>query len=160
MTRSVYTGRRTREISFPLGGIGTGCIGLAGNGALIDWEIFNRPKKGSLNGFSHFAVKAEAGGKLLDARVLNGDLEAPYTGTLGEKRYQGFGFGADRHTMAGMPHFRSVRFRGEFPLAELAFAERRFPGRVTMKATPWPPRWAIPCPPATSTVCAAAAVRG
>ena len=134
MSRAVYTGRRTREISFPLGGIGTGCIGLAGNGALIDWEIFNRPNKGSLNGFSHFAVKAEAGRKLLDARVLNGDLEAPYMGTLGEKRYQGFGFGPDRHTMAGMPHFRSVRFRGEFPLAELAFAERRFPGRVTMKA--------------------------
>ncbi|MGD0006299.1 MAG: GH116 family glycosyl-hydrolase, partial [Anaerolineaceae bacterium] len=50
-----YSHAQTREISFPLGGIGTGSIGLAGNGRLIDWEIFNRPNKGSFNGFSHFA---------------------------------------------------------------------------------------------------------
>ena len=48
----VYKGENLREISFPLGGIGTGCIGVAGNGALIDWEIFNRPNKGSINGTS------------------------------------------------------------------------------------------------------------
>ena len=60
MDRFLYTGSKTNQISFPLGGIGTGCIGLAGNGRLIDWEIFNRPNKGSVNGFSHFAIKAEA----------------------------------------------------------------------------------------------------
>ena len=64
-----YRGAKTREISFPLGGIGSGCIGLGGTGHLVDWEIFNRPAKGSRNGFSHFAVKAESKGKLLDARV-------------------------------------------------------------------------------------------
>ncbi|MBQ3085435.1 MAG: hypothetical protein IJC46_08325, partial [Clostridia bacterium] len=52
-----YSGTALKEISFPLGGIGTGCIGLAGNGRLIDWEIFNRPNKGSDNGYSHIAVK-------------------------------------------------------------------------------------------------------
>ena len=54
----IYAGEQAREISFPLGGIGTGCIGLGGNGRLIDWEIYNRPNKGSLNGMSHFAVMA------------------------------------------------------------------------------------------------------
>ena len=58
-SRFTYKDNKTREISFPLGGIGTGCIGLAGNGRLIDWEIFNKPNKGSINGFSHFAVKVE-----------------------------------------------------------------------------------------------------
>ena len=53
-----YTGDFTNEISFPLGGIGTGSIGLGGNGRLIDWEIFNRPSKGSINGYSHLAIKA------------------------------------------------------------------------------------------------------
>ena len=77
----LYRGAKTREISFPLGGIGSGCIGLGGNGRLIDWEIFNRPNKGSVNGFSHFAVKAEADGRVLDARVLHGDLLGPYGGT-------------------------------------------------------------------------------
>ena len=43
MDRFLYQGNKTNQISFPLGGLGTGCIGLAGNGRLIDWEIFNRP---------------------------------------------------------------------------------------------------------------------
>jgi len=29
--------------------------------------------------------------------------------------------------MAGLPHFREVRFRGEFPVADLAFREPKFP---------------------------------
>ena len=72
-----YTGRKCNEISFPLGGIGTGSIGLKGNGALIDWEIFNRPNKNSVHGYSHFAVKAMQGEKLLDARVLRFVLRLP-----------------------------------------------------------------------------------
>ena len=32
----VYQGESTREISFPLGGIGTGSIGLSGAGRLIE----------------------------------------------------------------------------------------------------------------------------
>ena len=55
----LYKNEYLNEISFPLGGIGTGCIGLAGNGSLIDWEIYNRPNKGSINANSFFAVRAE-----------------------------------------------------------------------------------------------------
>ena len=69
---AMYTGENLREISFPIGGIGTGSIGLAGNGRLTDWEIANRPNKGGGNGHSFFAVKAERGGKCVVARVLQG----------------------------------------------------------------------------------------
>ncbi len=130
----VYRGRRTNEISFPLGGIGTGCIGLAGNGRLIDWEIYNRPNKGSVNGFSHFAIKAERAGTLLDARVLHGDLHPPYSGSLKAGRFQSFGFGPLREYLTGVPHFREVSFRGGFPIADLTFLDDTFPGRVTMTA--------------------------
>ena len=39
-----YTGKNTAQISFPLGGIGTGCIGLGGNGALLAvyWFVYAR----------------------------------------------------------------------------------------------------------------------
>ena len=134
MRRFTYRGAKTREISFPLGGIGTGCIGLGGNGRLIDWEIANRPSKGSFNGFSHFAVKAESEGRLLDARVLHGDLLPPYTGQLGQPDFQSFGFGPPRQTLAGLPHFRAVDFTGAFPIATLAFRDRTFPGRVRLVA--------------------------
>jgi hypothetical protein len=77
LPRFRYRGSAAGAASFPLGGIGTGCIGLAANGRLADWEIFNRPSKGGLNGFTHFAVKAEAGDRVLDARVLVGDQSRP-----------------------------------------------------------------------------------
>lgn len=134
--KKAYKGTEMREISFPLGGIGSGSIGLAGNGRLVDWEIFNRPNKKSFNGFSHFAIKAEREGKVLDARVLNGDLQAPYVGEhlRGAPLHSGYGFGPESQTMAGMPHFRDVEFRGEFPLAGMSFAEIDFPGRVELVA--------------------------
>ena len=132
MSRFVYQGNKVNEISFPLGGIGTGCIGLAGNGRLIDWEIFNRPNKNSVNGFSHFAIKAERNGKVLDARVLNGDLHPPYIGS--HHNIDNFGFGPRRESMAGMPHFKDVVFRGEFPFANISFKESKFPGQVQMEA--------------------------
>jgi non-lysosomal glucosylceramidase len=74
MDRFLYQGAHTAQISFPLGGIGSGSIGLAGNGRLLDWEIFNRPNKGSVNGFSHFAIRAEQAGQVVAARILHGDL--------------------------------------------------------------------------------------
>ena len=74
-----YTGEFTKEISFPLGGIGTGSIGLGGNGRLMDWEIFNRPSKGSINSYSHFAIKAIRDNKPI-TYVLNGDFEKDFMG--------------------------------------------------------------------------------
>jgi uncharacterized protein (DUF608 family) len=130
----LYTDENTDQISFPLGGIGTGCIGLGGDGRLIDWEIFNRPAKGSTNGMSHFAVKAEEHGKVLDARILNADLRPPFTGVFSKPHYSYFGFGPPREYLAGVPHFHSVEFRGEYPLAELKFSEERFPGEVRLVA--------------------------
>ncbi len=128
-----YKGAKAREISFPLGGIGSGCIGLGGAGHLVDWEIFNRPAKGTRNGFSHFAVKAEARGKLIDARVLHGDVPPPCSGT-GSAAYAGFGFGVARETLSGLPHFRRTEFHGGFPLAEIRFRDPAFPGQVTLSA--------------------------
>ncbi len=133
-SRFVYRGAKTKEISFPLGGIGTGCIGLAGNGRLIDWEIFNRPSKGSTNGFSHFAIRAESGGTVRDCRVLHGDLLPPYVGDFTHSRFNSFGFGPSRDHLSGLPHFRDTEFRGEFPIATVSFRDEKFPGTVQLSA--------------------------
>lgn len=129
-----YTGFNKKEISFPVGGIGTGCIGLAGNGSIVDVEIKNEPNKGSEGQFTHFAIKAESGDRLLDARVLNTDLPPGYMGQFERNKYSGFGWGPDRGSMAGFPHFRQGEFEGTFPMAKLDFEDRKFPGRITMKA--------------------------
>ena len=134
MSRFKYEGSKLGQISFPLGGIGSGSIGLAGNGRLIDWEIYNRPNKGGLNGFSHFAIKAETRGDVLDARILQGDLQPPYIGELGPEPSARYGFGPQRETLAGMPHFGSTSFDGRYPFANLDFKGTSFPAKIRLEA--------------------------
>ena len=130
-----YTGKKRQEISFPVGGIGAGCIGLDGTGRLVDWEIFNRPNKGSLNGFSHFGIKVEDEKKTLDARVMNSDYLGPGTGRYRENRgHTGYGFGPERELLCGVPHFRDSEFLGEFPTAKVRFKDEVFPGVVSLEA--------------------------
>lgn len=129
-----FEGKYKSEISFPLGGIGSGSIGLAGNGNLIDIEIKNEPNKCSDGKFTHFAIKAENEKKVVDVRVLTTDLQPGYVGKLERAKYTGYGWGPDRGTMAGFPHFEKGEFEGEFPIAKLDFEDSHFPGLVTMEA--------------------------
>ena len=130
----VYTGQHAREISFPLGGIGTGSIGLSGAGRFIDWEILNGPNKGSTNGLSHFAVRAEQDGRILDARLLHGPYQGSLIGDFTRDWGRSYGSGARRASLVGVPHFAECRFEGRYPVARLDFSDQHFPGAVTMTA--------------------------
>lgn len=108
----LYEGDKLKEISFPLGGIGSGCIGLAGNGELVDWEIFNRPHKNDDNRWrhrhTHFALRAfDKDKNVIDARVLVGDRKT---------NYMGDGGGATVSTMNGFPHFEKTPSTENIPL--------------------------------------------
>lgn len=136
---TTYQGNKTKHISFPIGGIGSGSVGMAGNGAFVDWEIFNRPFKNSANGFTHLMVRAEEKGKVLDARVLQGDYTGSAAGgeTCNIKRGNGgfgYGFGTYRGKLAGVPHFEKTSFTGEYPFASMQFEDDMFPGTVTLQA--------------------------
>lgn len=132
---NTYTDEFISEIAFPLGGIGTGSIALAGNGQLIDWEINNKPNRVSLNGCSNFAIKVEDQEKVLDTRILQGDDSKDLMGyrySSGGKLH--YGKGPHIGTLSGLKHFDSVAFKGEFPIAELSFIDKSFPGQVNMQA--------------------------
>ena len=132
----IYRGKSLEEISFPLGGIGTGSVGLSGNGRLIDWEIFNKPSKGSYNGFSFLAVAIECDGKRV-TKILQGDLTKDLVGTFNGKPCaggSGYGFGPLTQSMAGFPHFRECEFDGRFPIAKITFTDEDFPGKVVLTA--------------------------
>ena len=116
---------KQKKVSFPLGGIGTGCVGLAGNGELIDWEIFNRPNKNTRNGYSHFAIKAICKDKTW-VKVLQGDTNEDLLGIRHPDHMGGFDFGPRVNSMAGFPHFRNVEFNGEFPIASVDFKDDFF----------------------------------
>ncbi len=130
-----YEGDFAREVSMPVGGIGAGSVGLAGNGALTDWEIENRPAKGKINPFTHFAVKAETASGV-SALVLQGDHTRDLSGKYGGCKYDhfGFGYGPAEGTMAGFPHFEACAMDAAFPFAALEYADSRFPGRPSLTA--------------------------
>ncbi|MEA4887884.1 MAG: GH116 family glycosyl-hydrolase [Clostridiaceae bacterium] len=137
MSRFTFKGSALKEISFPLGGIGTGSIGLSGSGRFIDWEIYNRPNKRSFNGFTHFAVKVEEQGQVLDARVMNSDLPPSYMGDIEPGKFNGYGFGPSRYTLGGVPHFKDAEFDGRYPQATIRFLDDTFPGQISLRA--WNP---------------------
>ncbi len=121
----IYKGKYTNEISFPLGGIGSGSVGLTGNGVLRDFEIFNKPAKGSYMGYTHFAVKAKTKNGVI-TKVLNGDRNtqlSPLNGT-----------GVEGSAMSGFPHFKNHIFKGEFPVAEILFSDDNFPAHIKLSA--------------------------
>lgn len=135
MQFKTHQGTTAQVISFPIGGIGTGSIGLSGTGRFIDWEIFNRPSKMSTLGYSHFAVKAVQDDQLLDARILHGDYPPHYMGEDDASNHSwGIGHGPNRKTLAGMPHFQKVKFTGTYPIATIDYEDTQFPGHMQLTA--------------------------
>ncbi len=131
----IYQKEQLNEISFPLGGIGTGSIGLNGYGCLVDWEIFNRPNKGSINQYTFFALRAEFPDGKTVSKVLQGDWTKDLSGTYSNPTgHSGFGYGPDGGTLAGLPHFEKTKFDGAFPIATLTFEDESFPAKVILKA--------------------------
>ena len=67
-----YDEHHLDNISLPVGGIGTGTIGLGGRGDLREFEIGNRPTKGFRPGTAFFALRIMRAGSSAVARVLEG----------------------------------------------------------------------------------------
>ncbi len=128
----IYSGETLNEISFPIGGIGSGSFGIAGNGRFVDWEIFNRPAKGRTLGYSHIAVKAKTKNGEIFVKTLNSDITKDLLGTYDKTNYRGFGYGPDIVTMAGLCHFKNVEFDGEFPISKLTFWDDNFPCKMVL----------------------------
>jgi uncharacterized protein (DUF608 family) len=110
-------------ISFPLGGVAAGSIGLGGRGQLDNWEIFNRPNKGYRPPYAFPAIWAQAGAKPL-ARVLEAHIQPPYEGPDG--------LGANN--APGLSRLESATFTGGYPLAHIDFEDRSLPVKVELDA--------------------------
>ena len=124
------TGAQTKLISFPLGGIGAGSLGLGGRGQLRDWEIFNKPQKGNSPQYAFASIWAQHGDRPPVARILESRIQPPYEGNTG------LGFA----NVPGLPRLESCTFTGEFPLASIAFHDPDLPVEITLEAfTPFIP---------------------
>ncbi len=119
-----YTGRRTDRISLPLGGIGTGTIGLGGRGNLQDWEVVNRPAKGFAPTPAFFAIRVAGEDREPVGRALEGPIPPwAYEGALGSPVPH-----------AGLPRFRDVRFEAAYPLGQVILEDPEIPVSVRLQA--------------------------
>ena len=125
-----YSGERGREVSFPLGGIGTGCIGLSGGGRLVDWEILNRPDQGHHQRHHPFRRPGRAGRHRSSTRASS-TARTSATGPA-TSRPTRRAISASARAATRSPACRTSRrntFEGRFPIAELDFDRRALPGR-------------------------------
>ena len=121
----VHTGRQLARISCPLGGIGTGGIGLGGRGNLQDWEIFNRPDIGNALEYSFPSMWVESVGAPPYSVVLERRLLPPY-----DRQMDGLGFA----NVAGLPRLAEARFLGSFPISRIEFEDHECPVNVALDA--------------------------
>lgn len=119
-----YDGPRLARVAMPLGGIGTGTVGLGGRGDLRDWELTNRPGKGFSPGHGFFAVRAHVDGADPVARALEGPLDP--------SQYEG-AFGVNVHDH-GLPRFRRAVFSAAYPLAQISLEDPSLPLDVRLEA--------------------------
>lgn len=119
-----FTGPALKMISFPLGGIGAGSLGLGGRGQLRDWEIFNRPNQGGSPSYAFPAIWVQSGGSEPMAHVLESRILPPYQGA------DGLGF----QNAPGLSRLAGAKFIGEYPLAHIDFEDRRLPVEVGLDA--------------------------
>ena len=119
-----YEGKYAARVKMPVGGIGTGTISVSGTGALVDWEVRNKPEKGRTPNVwgwgSAFVIRAEKPDGTKVARLLQGPMDEGL-------EY----FGAPINH--GMPRFEKSVFKAAFPFAQIEMEDGRTPFKVTME---------------------------
>ncbi len=121
----IHEGAALAKVLFPVGGIGTGTVSIAGNGDLRDWELFNRPARDRQLPATFVSMRAASAVGAPSLRVVRAEPVAGAPAGGGRTRGDSF------------PHFRSARFEGSYPFCNVAFSDPEFPIDVSLEA--WNP---------------------
>ncbi|GAA5018543.1 GH116 family glycosyl-hydrolase [Actinopolymorpha pittospori] len=117
-----YDADHLDRISLPLGGIGTGTIGLGGRGDLRDFEVGNRPAKGFRPAVCMAALRTQSSAGV-QTRVLEGPLP--------DWAFEGWrGATAANH---GLPRFAHPSFDGSYPLGRVRLDDDSSPVSVSVE---------------------------
>lgn len=117
------------RLVLPLGGIGTGTIGLGGRGDLRDFEVGNRPAKAFRPGTAFFAIRTRRGEDPPRARLLEGPVGAgEFEGATGAT--------AAHH---GFPRFARASFHAAYPFGQVVLEDDEMPPVVVRAFNPLAP---------------------
>ena len=116
------------NISLPIGGIGTGVIGLGGRGELRDWEIQNKPSKGystmeKRNDAPFFSIWVKPSDKPSMTRGLLGPLHPT----------EYLQYEITPVNQAGIPRFENASFEAAYPFGQVILTDDNVPVKVRIK---------------------------
>lgn len=118
-----YPANRVRAIAMPVGGIGTGCFALAGDGALVDWQLMSRPHRGWRPPWAHLLLRIQAAGEPVRLRVLEGITRLQMDADHGAPQ-----------TLAGLPHMRPLGFEAAYPFGRARLRDPELPLECAIEA--------------------------
>ncbi|UCH35024.1 MAG: hypothetical protein JSV65_01340 [Armatimonadota bacterium] len=122
--RKVYTGDGLTDIAMPLGGIGAGVVAIGGRGDLREWQIFNTCNSSCIVPGGFFAVRVDDGSGEPTGRLLQMDALAAVTSVPVETGVQ---------PTSNLPPVQSIKFVGEYPIAELTYEDDALPVEVSLE---------------------------
>ena len=122
----------SQQVSVPMGGLGAGCIGLNGEGGLIDFSIANRPATTALpDGHDMrpgaFALLQTGRGSKSALKLLEGPFPVAKVYAQGLQS-QGYRHGA----FEGLPRFAQSSFSAGYPFAKVELTHPDVPLRAFM----------------------------
>jgi non-lysosomal glucosylceramidase len=118
-----YPASRVRAIAMPVGGIGTGCVALAGDGALIDWQLMSRPHRGWRPPWAHMLLRVHPQGDKARLRVLEGITRLQLDADHGAPQ-----------TLAGLPRMRPLGFEAAYPFGRALLRDPELPLQCAIEA--------------------------
>ena len=123
-----YDSNHLYNISLPIGGIGTGVVGLGGRGELRDWQIMNKPSIGYStitkgNDAPFFAIWVKPAGQPAITSGLSGPIHpTEYLNYEGRP--------VNHH---GIPRFENAVFDAAYPFGQVTLTDKRMPVKVRIK---------------------------
>ncbi|MDD2797629.1 MAG: GH116 family glycosyl hydrolase [Bacteroidales bacterium] len=126
------TGKNLIQISMPMGGIGSGSIGLSGIGSLIDFSIYGQPNFTAPDiwgseqaGFAVLRVVDK--NKKNTIRVVEGIVPREHIYMQGIK-----GQGFISSGVEGFPRFENCSFTGKYPMGTIKLSDDKLPIDVSL----------------------------
>lgn len=127
----VYRDQQLIQIAMPLGGIGSGCACLNGQGGLQDFSLRNRPGTTALQDGHGTTDAAFALLYVKGARPITKLVEGPLpTAKLYDQGLQAQGYRKGGHE--GLPRFEECEFQAQYPFGEVRLHDPEVPLAVSI----------------------------
>lgn len=136
VTRRVYSGKHLIQVAMPIGGLGSGCVCLNGQGGLQDFALRGRPATTALaDGHgttdSAFALLHVKGAKPT-TKLVEGPLPVE---RVYDQGLQAQGYRKGGHE--GLPRFETCEFQAEYPFGEVCLQDDSVP--LAVRIVGWNP---------------------